>query len=199
MTTFSPTESLRLSAAFAEAHEQATEAPWKPNVWIETDGNEWRATGPGHEEHASDYGSEPGSPDEQAAQRDAAAIVTLRNNAASASAQLAAAVEEVERLRVEGPLWLGHAIAVLHECVDQTNPDCPIGIALTRAGLERVPYRSKLAYHDLEARLAAVTALCERAVVIGQTALSDEGHDHGECEHWNELVRIHSELAKGAP
>lgn len=47
---------------------------WSSDVWIETDGNEWRATGPGHEGNAHDHGSEPGCPDEQAAQRDAAFI-----------------------------------------------------------------------------------------------------------------------------
>ena len=57
---------------------KATPGPWESNVWIETDGDEWRATGPGHDEHASDYGSEPGGPDEQAAQADAAFIAAAR-------------------------------------------------------------------------------------------------------------------------
>lgn len=35
------------------------------------------------------------------------------------------------------PLWLQHAIAMLHDMVDQTNPSDPIGAALTRVGLER--------------------------------------------------------------
>jgi hypothetical protein len=60
---------------------RATPGPWEAQVWIETDGNEWRATGPGHEEHASDSGSEPGSPDEQAAQRDAAFIAAANPSA----------------------------------------------------------------------------------------------------------------------
>lgn len=72
--------------------EAATPGPWKPNVWIETDGDEWRATGPGHDEHAHDYGSEPGGPDEKAAQRDAAFITASRT-------ALPALIEEVERLR----------------------------------------------------------------------------------------------------
>lgn len=34
---------------------------------------------------------------------------------------------------------LKSAIAILHGLVDQTNPDDPVGVALTKAGLERVP------------------------------------------------------------
>lgn len=74
--------------------ERATR-PWTSDVWIETDGNEWRATGPGHEEHVDDYGSEPGSPDEQAAQRDAEYI------AAASPDVVLALLDEVERLRRE--------------------------------------------------------------------------------------------------
>ena len=59
-----PTKKLR-ELAMAATQE------WSSCVWIETDGNEWRATGPGHESEAHDHGSEPGCPDEQAAQRDA--------------------------------------------------------------------------------------------------------------------------------
>jgi hypothetical protein len=81
--------------------DAATPGPWPVAVWIETDGNEWRATGPGHDNSADD--AEPGCPDEQAAQRDAVFI------AASRSA-LPALLDEVERLRddlaaiVNGPL-----------------------------------------------------------------------------------------------
>lgn len=78
--------------ALRELLAKATPGPWKPSVWIETDGNEWRATGPGHEEHAHDYGSEPGSPDEQSAQADATLIVALVNAAPDL-------LDEVERLR----------------------------------------------------------------------------------------------------
>lgn len=72
--------------------EAATPGPWKPDVWIETDGNGWRATGPHHEDEASDEGSEPGCPDEQAAQHDAAFIAAART-------ALPELIAEVERLR----------------------------------------------------------------------------------------------------
>lgn len=68
-------ERMRQLRALVEA---ATPGPWMPAVWIETDGYEWRATGPGHEEHSHEHGSEPGCPDEQAAQHDAAFIAESR-------------------------------------------------------------------------------------------------------------------------
>jgi hypothetical protein len=37
------------------------------------------------------------------------------------------------------PSWLVFAVRMLHSFVDQTDPNCPIGTALTRAGLERCP------------------------------------------------------------
>lgn len=75
-----------------ELAEKATQS-WSSSVWIETDGNEWRATGPAHEENSHDHGSEPGCPDEQAAQRDAAFI------AACHPQQVIALLDEIARLR----------------------------------------------------------------------------------------------------
>ena len=80
----------------------ATPGEWPANVWIETDGNEWRATGPGHEDHASDDGAEPGSPDEQQAQADAAHI------AAFAPSRALALLDELDRLRAA----LGEALDI---------------------------------------------------------------------------------------
>ncbi len=62
------------TAKLRQLASAATPGPWTAAVWIETDGNEWRATGPGHDDESHDNGSEPGCPDEQAAQRDAAFI-----------------------------------------------------------------------------------------------------------------------------
>ncbi len=50
----------------------------------------------------------------------------------SALAERDAAVGEV-------PTWLKHAITILHEHVDLTDPNDPVGCALTAAGLERNP------------------------------------------------------------
>jgi hypothetical protein len=72
----------------------ASPGPWEAAVWIETDGNEWRATGPGHEDESSDHGSEPGCPDEQAAQADARFIAAARTGWPEA-------LDEVERLEAE--------------------------------------------------------------------------------------------------
>jgi hypothetical protein len=45
-----------------------------------------------------------------------------------------------QRLREKnGPLWMRHAIAILHDMVDQTDPNDVIGTALTHAGLQRRP------------------------------------------------------------
>lgn len=78
--------------AAREAIAKATPGPWTADVWIETDGNGWRATGPHHEDQSHDHGSEPGCPDEQAAQTDAAFIALARQ-------ALPDALEEIERLR----------------------------------------------------------------------------------------------------
>jgi hypothetical protein len=77
----------------------ATPGPWPVAVWIETDGNEWRATGPGHDD--SDDGSEPGCPDEQAAQADARYL-----NAFSPSTALAL-LDELGELRHALDMALG--------------------------------------------------------------------------------------------
>jgi hypothetical protein len=34
-------------------------------------------------------------------------------------------------------------IAIMHSLVDQTDPNDPVGVALTKAGLERVPVTSE--------------------------------------------------------
>lgn len=81
-------------AAWRAVTDAATEGPWEPAVWIETDGNEWRATGPGHDDRSHDHDSEPGCPDEQAAQCDATFIATART-------AVPALLDEVERLRGE--------------------------------------------------------------------------------------------------
>lgn len=52
------------------------------------------------------------------------------------------------------PLWLVHAVNKMHDSVDLTNPECPIGIALTRAGLER-----RLTSADLNVDLSQVQKL----------------------------------------
>ena len=97
-------------AAAKKLCDAATPGPWKPLVWIETDGNEWRATGPGHDDETSDEGSEPGCPDEQAAQRDAEFI--------AASRQLVPALlAEVERLR----RFLDDACRIGLDCADSTS------------------------------------------------------------------------------
>jgi hypothetical protein len=97
--TMTPQQKLR------ELALAATPGEWKTGVWIETDGNEWRATGPGHEEHVHDHGAEPGCPDEQAAQRDAAFI------AAACPNTVIGLLDELEELRThdrlnERDVWL---------------------------------------------------------------------------------------------
>jgi hypothetical protein len=79
-----------------EAALAATQGAWNTGVWIETDGDEWRATGPAHEEHAHDHGSEPGCPDEQAAQRDADYIAAVSPSTVIALLDRIAALEVQE-------------------------------------------------------------------------------------------------------
>lgn len=71
---------------------------------------------------------------------DAAGIARTRNNLRAMADQLEAAQAEIDTLRA--------AIANLHDQVDQTDPNDPIGAALTRAGLARRP--------DATSRLADV-------------------------------------------
>lgn len=49
---------------------------------------------------------------------------------------------------------------------------------------------------SLRSTAARLMAVAKRAILIGQTALADEGHDHDECEHWNELTALSSEVAR---
>jgi hypothetical protein len=44
-----------------------------------------------------------------------------------------------QRLVMHGPWWMQYGLAKMHAEVDQTDPNCPIGSALTRAGFERRP------------------------------------------------------------
>ena len=83
---------------------------WTADVWIETDGYEWRATGPGHEEHSHDHGSEPGCPDEQAAQRDRAFIAHAR----TALPEACDRIEALERVLAEA-IRIGHLLVAAAE------------------------------------------------------------------------------------
>ena len=76
--------------------------------------------------------------------------------------RLAEVEGENEQLKQTGPLWLAHAIAVMHECVDLTDPRDPVGAALTRAGLERVPVQARIDYDDLLVERDAAKAECAR-------------------------------------
>lgn len=87
---------------------------------------------------------------------------------------LPAALDEIERLTTEGPRWLACAIAVMHESVDLTDPRCPVGAALTRAGLERVPYQARIDYEELIAERDQMRAVCEAAKVWARHYISDE-------------------------
>ncbi len=73
--------------------QAATPGEWIADVWIETDGDGWRATGPHHASGAHDHGSEPGCHDEQAAQRDATHIAAFSPDVALDL------IAEIERLR----------------------------------------------------------------------------------------------------
>jgi hypothetical protein len=95
----------------AELARKATQK-WSSGVWIETDGNEWRATGPGHEEESHDCGSEPGSPDEQAAQRDAAFI------AAASPDVVLALLQGLTSARASCETLSQHVVELTEECAD---------------------------------------------------------------------------------
>ncbi len=73
--------------------QAATPGPWKSDVWNETDGYGWRATGPHHEDNIDPMGSEPGCPEERAAQRDAAHIAAFPPDV------VLALIAKIERLR----------------------------------------------------------------------------------------------------
>lgn len=111
--------------ALAEAATQE----WSSDVWNETDGNGWRATGPHHEEYAHDHGSEPGSPDEQAARRDAefidaaspSVVIALLDRIAAARtardelADIARLRAEVESLKARQQELLATIVRVTNE------------------------------------------------------------------------------------
>jgi hypothetical protein len=148
-------------SAWSELAARATPGPWEPNVWIETDGNEWRATGPGHEDSSGDYDSAPGCPDEQAAQADAAFIAASRT-------AMPALLAEVERLKSERD-------ALFEERMVQHHEEAPVRRDLRFAKLEIERLKSLLAEacdiarHRLE--VGAVMGngdepgLCRRALV----------------------------------
>ncbi len=86
--------------------QAATPGPWKSDVWIETDGYGWRATGPHHEDNIDPMGSEPGCPEERAAQRDAAHIAAFSPDV------VIALIAEIQRLRrFDDPQWLATLVA----------------------------------------------------------------------------------------
>ncbi len=86
--------------------QAATPGPWKSDVWIETDGYGWRATGPHHEDNIDPMGSETGCPEEQAAQRDAAHIAAFSPDV------VLALIAEIQRLRrFDDPQWLATLVA----------------------------------------------------------------------------------------
>lgn len=66
---------------------------------------------------------------------DNAALRDENDRLAGENRRLAA---EVDQLRRDGPVWLRHALCCLHAQVDLTDPQDPVGAALTRAGLERL-------------------------------------------------------------
>jgi hypothetical protein len=96
----------------------ATPGPWTSDVWIETDGNGWRATGPHHEAEAHDHGSEPGSPDEQAAQADARFIAACDPTTVLALLAVAKAAREIiEHLTAHGATEV-RALVQLEKAID---------------------------------------------------------------------------------
>jgi len=73
---------------------------------------------------------------------------------------------EHENMRRRGPHWMRCAIAVLHDSVDQTNPNDPVGIALTRAGLERRPDGEPMTVDSLRSSLASLRADFEEVCAL---------------------------------
>lgn len=98
-------------------------------------------------------------------------LATAHYIAAANPTVVLALLDEIDQLREQGPLWLQFAIASLHESVDLTDPRCPVGSALTRAGLERVPYQARMEVDDLCSQLAAVTKARDELAEIAEGAL----------------------------
>lgn len=139
---------------------QATSGPWTADVWIETDGNGWRATGPHHEDH--DCWTEPGCPDEQAAQRDAAFIAAARE-------AVPALVAEVERLtdaKLYGEKVCAQLVAERDEAraeVERLTKECDDDRSQRRRAVMAVAIcQERIA--ELERELAEHKAWSERAV-----------------------------------
>ena len=81
------------------------------------------------------------------------AIIRQRGNLAAVADQLDAA-----RARVS---WYESAVCALHDQVDLTAPSDPVGVALTRAGLERRP-APDLEQDDLRTQLEVAQAQAKR-------------------------------------
>ena len=167
--TFSPTESSRLSAVFAEAHEQATPGEWKPN-------------------HGS-WASNVVAGDRviaECARADAVPIATFRNNAASASAQLAAAVERVAELEREA--------STMHRGYRDLHDMLP-GNADVWSKVDELQKQRD----SLRTRLAAVMAMANELAEIADESMhaDDRTFDFGSAVQ--RIKEIRAELAKGTP
>lgn len=107
---------------------------------------------------------------------------------------------EVERLVQDGPAWLGCAISVLHECVDLTDPNDPVGAALTRAGLEREPYRAQAEVDELKAEVERMRAVYEAAVAWFKGGHTGDANcaagDCDDCDARTKEGALRVEIAK---
>lgn len=99
-----PAKLRALADECARDDEAMTDGPWTPDVWIDSEGYGWRATGPHHESEAGVIDcAVPVCPDEQAAWADANGIATTRNRLPALVEALKEAAGEIE----DGPDGMG--------------------------------------------------------------------------------------------
>ena len=124
-------------------------------------------------------------------------IDALRSEVEQLRAQTINLREQVAVLTRCGPLWIRCGLAKLHAEVDLTNPNDPIGAALTRAGFERAP---TLSLDDLQTFDSEHAALRRQL----ETATAERDREADRAKYWSEMTerlglqvaRLRDELQK---
>ena len=158
-----------------ELAEAATPGSWETDVWVDSNSYGWRATGPHHESPTSDDNAEPGCPDEQAAQRDAAFI------AAANPTTVLALLDDNERLREAANIAEQH-LRLLREDLAQRDEE----LSTIRASLLASDQNVALLRDTIRAALSWAGGLVD--IIAADTAADTDDIEEmeGQIRCWRE-------------